>query len=108
GDDSQAISLTWQVPAVEVEGVEPQELRRRAAEALEDGRLYEDADAAIPIYLALAGQPGQERAAEAGLRRALRLLLERGDEALAAAQETPEAMVRARRVAAVARTVGSE
>ena len=108
GDDSQAVSLTWQVPVVDLEGADPRGLRRRAATALDEGRLYEDADAAIPIYLALAGDPDYARVADAGLRRALRQVIEQGDAALAAAKQTPEAMVRARRLAAVARTVDGD
>src|SRR5512138_3675618 len=94
GDDSQAVSLTWQVPEVDLEDADLEELRARAAAAMDAGHLYEDADAAIPIYLALADQPGHARVVEAGLRRALRLLLQQGDAALAAAGETPESMVR--------------
>ncbi len=108
GDDSAAASLSWQVPAVDLEQADPAELRKRAAAALEEGRLYEDADAAIPIYLALANVPGYARVADAGLRRGLRMVLEDGDAALATADETPEAMARARRLAAVARTVDAD
>jgi len=108
GDDSQAVSLTWQVPEVDLEDADLEELRARAAAAMDAGHLYEDADAAIPIYLALADQPGHARVVEAGLRRALRLLLQQGDAALAAAGETPESMVRVRRLAAVARTVDGD
>ncbi|TYT25044.1 SUMF1/EgtB/PvdO family nonheme iron enzyme [Luteimonas viscosa] len=105
GDDSVAGSLTWQVPAVALEGANLDELRRKATAALADGHLHEDADAAIPIYLALSTLPEHSGFAEAGLRRALRLVLDQGDAALADAGDDPVALDRARRLAAVARTV---
>ena len=105
GDDSAAGSLTWQVPAVEVNADNAGELREAAAAALADGRLHEDAGAAIPIYLALSTLPEHSAAAEAGLRRALRMLLERGDGLLAGAVEDAAALREAGRLAAVARTV---
>ncbi|MDH5834137.1 SUMF1/EgtB/PvdO family nonheme iron enzyme [Luteimonas kalidii] len=108
GDDRAAGSLTWQVPAVDLSDTDPQALRRRADEALADGRLHEDADAAIPLYLALSTLPGHGRHAEAGLRRALQRVLQQGEASLAAAGEDAGALPRARRLAAVARTVDAE
>ncbi len=109
GDDSVAGSLTWRVPAVDLAEANVGDLRRRATAALTEGRLYEDADAAIPIYLALSTRPEHSRFAEAGLRRALRSVLEEGDAALAGADAgEPDALDRARRAAAVARTVDGD
>jgi formylglycine-generating enzyme required for sulfatase activity len=108
GDDSAAGSLTWQVPAVDLSDADPQALRRRADDALEAGRLHEDADAAIPLYLALSTLPEHSRHAEAGLRRALQRVLRQGDAALAAVDDEADALARARGLAAVARTVDGE
>lgn len=105
GDDSGVASLAWQVPAVEVTAENAAELRRRAEAARRDGHLYEDADAAVPIYLALSTQPEHAPFAEAGLRRALRQLLDEGSSALADAGDDPEALRRALQLAAVVRTV---
>src|SRR5690606_12581715 len=49
GDDSAADRLTWRTPAVDLASTDPAELRERARAALAEGRLYEDADAAVPI-----------------------------------------------------------
>jgi|UPI0004B14494 formylglycine-generating enzyme required for sulfatase activity len=105
GDDSAAGELTWQVPAVDLQDADPGELRRRADAALAAGRLYEDADAAIPIYLALSTLPEHARFAAGGLRRALRQVVREGDAAIAAAADEPGELARARLLAAVARTV---
>jgi len=105
GDDSDAAGLNWPVPAVEVTEENAAELRRSATAALSEGRLHEDADAAIPIYLALSTLPDHAGFAEAGLQRALPRVLARGDEALAEAGDDIEALRRASQLAAVARTV---
>lgn len=106
GDDSAAGELTWRAPAVELEGADPRELRRRAEAALAAGHLYEDADAAIPIYLALSTLPEYARQAAGGLQRALRQLLADGRAAIEAADgDAPAELARARQLAAVARTV---
>ncbi|MBP6797526.1 MAG: formylglycine-generating enzyme family protein [Luteimonas sp.] len=108
GDDSLAGRLTWQVPAVIVDEAGAAEALRRADAALAGDRLFEDADAAIPLYLALRALPASRRAAEAGLARALSRLLADGDRALHGAGDSGEALHRAGRVAAVARTIAPE
>lgn len=108
GDDSLAGRLTWQAPAVAVDEAGAASALRRADAALAGGRLYEDADAAIPLYLALRGLPASRGAAEAGLKRALRRLLAEGDLALDAADDSADARHRAERIAAVARTIAPE
>src|SRR5690606_12620560 len=105
GDDSDAARLTWRAPAVDLESTDPAELRERASAALADGRLYEDADAAVPIYLALSTLPEHSRFAEAGLRRALRQLLQAGEAALAEADEDDVALQRALELAAIVRAI---
>lgn len=105
GDDAAVARLTWHAPAVDLDAATPGQLRERADAALAEGRLHEDADAAVPIYLALSTLPEHSRAAADGLRRALRQLLARGDQALVAAAEDDAALQQAAQLAAVARTV---
>ena len=107
GDDSEAASLTWSRPQVELdgEGEEAGEVQEQADEALEQGRLYDDGDAAIPLYLALLDRDADDEVARAGLERARERLLAMGDASLAEAGEDVVALREARRVAAVARAV---
>lgn len=106
GDDRIAASLTWRAPEVEVDPEALPALRRRAARALAQGRLYADADSAIPLYLALLAQDPLDRAANTGLGKAFSALIAAGDAALADAGDEADALLRAREVAAVARSVG--
>ncbi|MGY1409602.1 MULTISPECIES: formylglycine-generating enzyme family protein [unclassified Luteimonas] len=105
GDDSDAARLTWRAPAVDLASTDPAELRERASAALAEGRLYEDANAAVPIYLALSTLPEHSQFAEAGLRRALRQLLQAGAAALADADEDAAALQRALELAAIVRAI---
>ena len=105
GDDSLAEALTWRVPRVVLAEQGVDDARKRAGQALEAGRLHEDADAAIPLYLAILGIAPDDRGARRGLERALDALLERGGERLDAAGEDGAALREARELAAVARTV---
>src|SRR5690606_22385665 len=72
---------------------------------LEEGRLYEDADAAIPLYLAILAREPRERTASAGLRTAQAALLARGRAALADAGDDPDAMRRLHEAASVLRAI---
>lgn len=121
GDDAIAETLTWRSPAVALPAVAAADdararaamardlaaLRRRAATALSQDRLYEDGDAAIPIYLALIARDADDAAAQAGLQRAFGRLIALGDEALADADIDADALRKARAIAAVVRTVGT-
>jgi len=108
GDDEAAANLTWRPPAVDLAGSDPAELRERASAALAEGRLYEDADAAVPIYLALSTLPEHSRFARAGLARAQRQLLQAGDEALARAGEDDAALRQALQLATVLRAIDAQ
>ena len=96
----------WQAPPVVVADGDVEALKARADDALQAGRLYEDADSAIPIYLALrahaAGDADAEAGLDEGLERAVAALVEQGDEALGAVDAEPERLEQARRIAAVA------
>ena len=107
GDDSIAAMLTWAPPAVEIDDDNLAALRRKAARALAKGHLYEDADAAIPIDLAILRADADDAQARDNLRRAVSKLLAKGDAALAKADEDFDALRDAHQVAAVARVAAS-
>ncbi|NLC61503.1 MAG: SUMF1/EgtB/PvdO family nonheme iron enzyme [Gammaproteobacteria bacterium] len=111
GDDSEAGSLTWTRPEVgTLDEEQAEQAQAQAGEALEEGRLYDDGESAIPLYLALLDRDADDGQAREGLEQARRRLLAMGDEALAEAGHDFVALREARRVAAVARAVwpGSE
>lgn len=105
GDDRIADTLTWQPPAVQIPPDRRRAAYRHAARAALGGRLYQDADAAIPIYLALLRDQPNDVLAKLGLVEAVSQLLKEGDSALAQADDDSEALRHAHQVAAVARTV---
>lgn len=101
----------WQAPPVEVTDANQVELRRQAAAALKDGRLFgatadhDAASAAIPLYLALRRHDPADPRVRRGLAASLRALLKEGDGALAAIDADPLELRHAHEVAAVARVV---
>ena len=108
GDESLAVVGVWTPPAVVLGERDRRLWRDQAAQALEDGRLFEDADAAVPIYLALLQADADDRAARRGLERArARVLAEAGD-ALAGSATDPQALARSEQLAAVARVLAPE
>ncbi len=106
GDDAIADRLTWRSPKIELVDADVPSARKRAAAAVTEGRLYEDADAAIPLYLALLQHAPDDARAQAGLIRALTKLVDAGDAARAESGDDAEALRRAHTVAAVMRSVG--
>jgi formylglycine-generating enzyme required for sulfatase activity len=106
GDDAIAERLTWRSPEIVLSEADAPAARQRAAKALAADRLYEDADAAIPLYLALLKRDPADAAAKDGLQRALVRLPAVGDAALAEAGDDADALQRAHAVAAVMRSVG--
>jgi formylglycine-generating enzyme required for sulfatase activity len=108
GDDSIAAMLTWEPPAVAVDEAGLPGLRRQAARALAQGRLYEDAEAAIPIDLAILRLHPDDAKARDNLDRAMAKLLVQGGAALAKADEDFDALRAAHRIAAVARVAAPE
>lgn len=105
GGDELADALTWREPAVTLEPEELDSARERAGQALEDGRLYEDADAAIPLYRAILRLEAGDAAAQRGLDRALDALLEAADTQIVLAEDEAEALRQSHVLAAVARRV---
>ncbi len=108
GDDAIAERLTWRSPAIVLDEADIPGARKRAAAALAEGRLYEDADAAIPLYRALLARDPEDARAKRGFVRALAGLAEAGDEALAASGDDAAALRRAHTIGAVMRSVGIE
>ncbi|MEQ1514322.1 MAG: SUMF1/EgtB/PvdO family nonheme iron enzyme [Lysobacteraceae bacterium] len=108
GDDAIAERLTWRIPKIALDDAGIPAARKRAAAALAEGRLYEDADAAIPLYLALLVHDPDDAKAKSGLTRALARLSKAGKDDLAASGDDVEALRRAHAVGAVMRTVGIE
>ena len=109
GDDAGAAPrLEWRRPEVTIDAAGVAAARRRAAQALAEGRLYEDADAAIPLALALRDRAPADAQARALLERALVRLRQGGEAALADAGDEADALHRAQAVAAVLRAVGAD
>lgn len=108
GDDAQADALNWSVPAVVLDPDKPADARKRADLALRAGALYEDGNAAIPLYLAILAQAPGDAAATKGLLRAIEALLAQGDASLRLAGEDADALRQAHLLAAVARTVRAD
>jgi formylglycine-generating enzyme required for sulfatase activity len=110
GDDSIAASLTWRSPKVEIGDGDKaiSDARRRAAAALNEGRLFEDADAAIPLYLAVLARAPDDAAAQKGLQRAFERLIAEGDAVLKNADFDADALRSARRIATVARRLSTD
>ncbi len=106
GDDRIAESLTWRAPAVQLPAGRKEGLAKATA-ALAAGHLYEDADAAIPLYMALVKQE-PDTIARSGLRHALDALLAAGDRFLATSGDDIPALRSAHQVAAVARTAAPD
>ncbi|KAF1685523.1 formylglycine-generating enzyme family protein [Pseudoxanthomonas taiwanensis] len=113
GDERDAVFEVWTPPPVEIApDADRRALRRQAAAALEQGRLYEDAEAAVPLYLALLRADADDAVARRGLGRARQALLRAGRQALDAVAADADAdgvaLRRATALAAVARAVAAE
>ena len=111
GDESAQVVEAWVAPEVAVDaGTDRRALRRQAEAALREGRLYEDAGSAAPLYLALVRSDPDDRLARDGLRRTTRAVLAAADRALAEAAADPQsgALDRAVRLAAVARGLDAD
>ncbi len=108
GDDRIAKSLTWDAPDVALTPDVLAKARERAAMAVTQERLYENAESAIPLYLAILQLAPADAEAKAGLQQALQALIESGDQALGTADDEIDALRSAHRIAAVARSVQAE
>jgi formylglycine-generating enzyme required for sulfatase activity len=108
GEGAAESVASWQAPAMTLDRAGMPEARRHAAQALKEGRLFETADDAIPLYLAIRALAPDDAAARSGLRTALQRLLEQGADLLARPEYTSEALERARLTAMVALTLQPE
>ncbi|OLG36804.1 serine/threonine kinase, partial [Xanthomonas oryzae pv. oryzae] len=103
GEESAETVAQWQPPAVEL-GDEPlAQVRKRAEQALQEDRLYRDANDAIPLYLAIQQRAGgKDVASRRGLEQARGRLLERGAALIQQTEGQDDTLEQAREVAIVA------
>lgn len=94
----------WRAPVVTVTEDNADELQQQAELALAEGRLFDDAQSALPLYLALR-KAAPAPAIERGLEASLQALLAQGRTALDDLDTDPAQLRRAHQVAAVARVV---
>lgn len=107
-DEPPAYALDWRVPVAEIDEAGMAAARSRADAALADRQLFEDADAAIPIYLAILREQPLDEAAMDGLTKATAALFAMGDEVLDGDASEGVDIARAHAIAAVARTIAPE
>lgn len=105
GDDALDAALNWRAPELQLEEGDIGDARRRAESARNQGRLYQDADSAIPLQLAILRLRPEDDDARAALKRSVTDLVAEGGEYLQTADDDADALQRAHVVAAVARTV---
>jgi formylglycine-generating enzyme required for sulfatase activity len=108
--DDQAVSPVpaWKAPEVEITDETAAGLKAQAEAALEAGQLYESADSAIPIYLALRSRSPDDAEVAEGLDKAIEALVEQGDAALDGIDQDPSQLRGAHRIGAVAREVAPD
>ncbi|MBK0027875.1 formylglycine-generating enzyme family protein [Stenotrophomonas sp. S48] len=105
GEDASEDVQRWTPARVDRQGRTLAQLRRAAEQAFSDGRLYEDAEAAIPLWLAVQEEAPDDRAARAGLQRARQRLQQQADALLARPLQQREALAEAGRQALVLLTL---
>ncbi len=108
GQDAAETVQRWQPPAVEIADDGVAAARRQAAQAFEQGRLYEDAQAAVPLWLALLQRDAKDRQAVAGLKRARQQLLEDANALLVRPLKQREAVAQASDMALVLLTIAPD
>lgn len=108
GQDEAETVQRWQPPAVVIDDAGVAQARRDAAAAFESGRLYEDATAALPIWLALLERDPKDRQALAGIQRAKEALLDEIAALLVRPLRQREAVAKAGEMALVLLTLDPE
>lgn len=103
GDDALAQVLSWSLPTVVVAPGDATTARGKAQRALAAGDLFETADSAIPLFLALQALDAGDAASAQGLVDARQALIAQGDAALDAGDDDLESLRAAQRRAAVLR-----
>lgn len=105
GEDAAEDVQQWTPPRVDRQGRSLAQLRRAAEQAFAEGRLYEDADAAIPLWLAVQEEDPDDRQARLGLQRARQRLQQLADALLVRPLKQREALAEASRQALVLLTL---
>ncbi len=108
GEDAAQIVAQWQPPLPTLARSGLGQARRDAARALAEDHLFEDAQAAIPLYLAIRTLVPKDRVARDGLRKARRRLLQLGEDALRDPERSEPVLERVDRIAMVARWLDAE
>lgn len=108
GEDAAEDVQQWTPPRVDREGRSLAQLRRAAEQAFAQDRLYEDGDAAIPLWLAVQQEVPDDRQARAGLQRARQRLLQQTDALLVRPLQQREALAEAGRQALVLLTLAPD
>ncbi len=106
--DAPVAAATWRPPEVDLGEADLEQVRRNAARALAAGQLYQHADDAIPLYLAILQLQPQDRVATAGLARARQQLQRDVDALLAQREHQRDALAGAAERAAVLRTLAPD
>ncbi|WP_448136880.1 SUMF1/EgtB/PvdO family nonheme iron enzyme [Stenotrophomonas rhizophila] len=108
GEDAAETVQRWQPPVVEIADDGVAAARRQATQAFEQGRLYEDAQAAVPLWLALLQRDAKDRQAVAGLKRARQQLLDDANALLVRPLKQREAVAQASDMALVLLTIAPD
>ena len=108
GGDELAQVLSWSLPKVEIAPGERDAARSEARRALAAGDLFETADSAIPLLMALQRLEPDDPDIARSLDAARAALVAQGDEALAASDEDLDALRAAQRRGAVLRKLWPE
>ncbi|AWH37847.1 serine/threonine kinase [Stenotrophomonas sp. ZAC14D1_NAIMI4_6] len=104
-DDAAEDIQQWTPPRVDRQQRSQAQMRRAAGQAFARDHLYEDADAAIPLWLAVQEEDPDDRQARDGLQRARQRLLQQADALLARPLKQREALAEASRQALVLLTL---
>ncbi|WP_206733685.1 formylglycine-generating enzyme family protein [Pseudoxanthomonas composti] len=104
-DAESDLSLNWRPPLTQLAKADLPQARRDAEQAMKQGRLFEEADSAIPLYLSMLAIAPDDARAGRSLERAVRAVLAQGRQAVAEAGDQAAALRRAVAIAAVIRTM---
>lgn len=108
GEDAAETVQRWIPPRVDIDPGQRAQARRQADEALSEGRIYETAEDAVPILLALLELDPDDRRAREGLRRAQELLLAQAKALLQRPQQQRVALAEASQLALVLLTIAPD
>lgn len=108
GQDAQETVQRWTAPQATVDPQQRAQARRQAEQAQREGRLFETAQDAIPIWLALLQLDPDDARAQRGLRSARASVMELARERLQRPQQQRQALADAARMALVLLTLAPE